>query len=266
MTLSPFWVDLHIHTVLSPCGELEMGAPDIVDACRQAGVALCAITDHNASDNAAAVAGAAQGAPVVLPGLEVQTAEDIHMVVIFPTVEEAADFQKWLWRKMPPVENRPEIFGDQLIIDKENQILGEQEILLVQGAGYSADEIAEEAMGREALVILAHLDRPSFSYEAVLGPVPDDFPCHALELSSFVSHEAFSEWKERYPGRVFIRSSDSHRLSDISRARCTVMMMENPSFAEVRMALLGLAGRSVTCPWGGGISAGGRTSGGEERQ
>ncbi|MGI6253146.1 MAG: PHP domain-containing protein [Aminivibrio sp.] len=254
MTLTPFWVDLHIHTVLSPCGELEMGAPDIVDACRRAGIALCAITDHNAAENAPAVAGAADGDPVVLPGIEIQTSEDIHIVAIFPTFIDAADFQKWLWRKMPPVKNRPEIFGDQLIIDKDNQILGEQEILLVQGAGYGADEAAGEAMNRGALVILAHVDRPSFSYEAVLGPVPDDFPCHALELTSSVSHRDFSQWRRRYPERIFIRSSDSHRLSDISRARSTVIMMKTPGFAELKKAFLSLEGRSVICPWGGGLS------------
>lgn len=252
MSLSPFWVDLHLHTVLSPCGELEMGAPEIVEAYRKADIALCAVTDHNASDNAEAVAEAAGGSPAVLAGMEVQTAEDIHIVVIFPGLVEAGDFQKWLWKKMPPVANRPEIFGDQLIIDKNNVITGEQEILLVQGAGYSADETAEEARSRGGLVILAHLDRPSFSYEAVLGPVPDDFPCHALELSSAVSHSEFSGWRERYPDRVFIRSSDSHRLSTISRDRCTAMMLESPCFREVERALSGLEGRSVVCPWGGG--------------
>ncbi|MBL3538250.1 PHP domain-containing protein [Aminivibrio sp.] len=252
MSLSPFWVDLHLHTVLSPCGELEMGAPEIVEAYRKADIALCAVTDHNASDNAEAVAEAAGGSPAVLAGMEVQTAEDIHIVVIFPGLVEAGDFQKWLWKKMPPIANCPEIFGDQLIIDKNNVITGEQEILLVQGAGYSADETAEEARSRGGLVILAHLDRPSFSYEAVLGPVPDDFPCHALELSSAVSHSEFSGWRERYPDRVFIRSSDSHRLSTISRDRCTAMMLESPCFREVELALSGLEGRSVVCPWGGG--------------
>ncbi len=262
MTVLPFWVDLHIHTVLSPCGELEMGAPDIAEACRRAGVALCAITDHNASDNARAVAEAAGGYPLVLPGIEVQTAEDIHLVTVFPSPEDAAEFQKWLWKRMGKVENRPEIFGEQLIIDKGNQIIGEQEILLVQGVGYTADETAAEAMSRGAIVILAHLDRPSFSYEAVLGPVPDDFPCHAFELSSSVSHEGFSEWRDRYPGRVFIRSSDSHRLFDISRARCTVMMMKAPAFEEVKMALMGLEGRSVICPWGEGPLSGRESSDG----
>ncbi len=99
MSLSPFWVDLHLHTVLSPCGELEMGAPEIVAAYRKADIALCAVTDHNASDNAEAVAGAAGVSPVVLPGMEVQTAEDIHIVVIFPGLFEAGDFQACFGRK-----------------------------------------------------------------------------------------------------------------------------------------------------------------------
>lgn len=250
MTPSPFWVDLHLHTVLSPCGELEMGASDIVEAYRRAGISLCAVTDHNSCDNARALMEASEGNPVVLPGIEAQSAEDIHVVVIFPGLEAALSFQEWLWVEMPPVVNRPEIFGDQLIIDKDNGIIGEQEILLVQGVGYSADEIAAEGRRRGALVILAHVDRPSFSYEAVLGPVPDDFPCHALELSPSVSHEAFAKWRTKYPDRVFIRSSDSHKLSTISKDKCTVMMLRSPSFEEVELALAGREGRSVVSPWG----------------
>lgn len=249
MTLSPFRVDLHLHTVLSPCGELEMGAPEIVAAYRKQGIALCAVTDHNAADNAPAVSGAAQGNPVVIPGMEVQSAEDIHLIVLFPDMETARSFQEWLWLEMPPIPNKPHIFGEQLIIDGENQILGEQEILLVQGAGYGADVIAAEALDRGCLVIPAHLNRPSFSYEAVLGPLPDDFPCSALELSSAVTPEEFQQWRRRYPGRLFIRSSDAHRLSEISKDRCTVMMLESPSFAEVALALKGQEGRSVLCPW-----------------
>lgn len=249
MTLSPFRVDLHLHTVLSPCGELEMGAPEIVAACRKEGISLCAVTDHNAADNAPAVAAAAAGNPVVIPGMEVQSAEDIHMVVLFPDMETARSFQEWLWLEMPPIPNKPEIFGEQLIIDGENQIIGEQETLLVQGTGYGADEIAAEALGRGCLVIPAHLNRPSFSYEAVLGPLPDDFPCSALELSAALPRADFQEWCRRYPGRLFIRSSDAHRLCEISKDRCTLMMLESPSFSELALALKGQQGRSVLCPW-----------------
>ncbi|HCL79625.1 MAG TPA: histidinol-phosphatase [Synergistaceae bacterium] len=250
MGLSPYWVDLHMHTVLSPCGELEMGAPEIAEAYRSAGIALCAVTDHNAADNAPAVAWAASGDPVVLAGMEVQSSEDIHVVVLFPDFDGAREYQRWLWEAMPPTQNRPDIFGDQLIIDGENSILDEQEILLIQGVGYSVDEVAQQAMDMGAIVIPAHLDRPSFSYEAGLGPVPSDFPCHALELSPAVSHADFRTWRERYPDRVFLRSSDAHRLSGISRDRCTVMMLEKPSFTEILLALANRDGRSVISPWG----------------
>ncbi len=249
--LSHFWVDLHLHTVLSPCGELEMGAPEIVAAYRDAGIALCAVTDHNDIANVPAIRGAAAEKPVVVSGIEVQTAEDIHVIVLFPDDEIASAYREWLWREMPPTENDPDIFGDQLVIDSENGILDERHVLLVQGVGYSVDEIASEAFERGSLVILAHIDRPSFSYESVLGRVPDDFPCHALELSPAVSHAAFADWKARYPDRVFVRSSDSHRLGTISRDRCTVMLLEEPSFEEVSMALKGQEGRAVLCPWAG---------------
>lgn len=250
MVLSPYWVDLHMHTVLSPCGELEMGAPEIVDAYRNAGIALCAVTDHNAADNAPAVASAAGGHPVVLAGMEVQSSEDIHVVVLFPDLDLAMEYQKWLWEAMPQTQNRPDIFGDQLIIDGENSILGEQEILLIQGVEYSVDQVAQNGMDMGAIVILAHLDRPSFSYEAVLGAVPPDFPCHAFELSPAVSHADFRSWRTRYPDRVFLRSSDAHRLSGISKDRCTVMMLEAPSFSEVLLALTNQGGRTVVSPWG----------------
>ncbi len=249
MTLTPFRVDLHLHTVLSPCGELEMGAPEIAAACREQGIALCAVTDHNAADNVPAVQAAAQGNPVVIPGMEVQSAEDIHLVVLFPDWETARSYQEWLWLEMPSIPNDPKIFGDQLIIDGENRIIGEQETLLVQGTVYCADDLAAEALERGCLVIPAHLNRPSFSYEAVLGPLPDDFPCSALELSPAVTREDFKMWRKRYPGRVFLRSSDAHRLREISKDRCTVMMLEGPSFSELALALKGQEGRSVLCPW-----------------
>ncbi len=249
MSLSHFWVDLHLHTVLSPCGELEMGAPEIAWTYRAAGIALCAVTDHNDIANVPAVRSAAEEMPVVLSGMEVQTAEDIHIVVLFPDDHTAAGYREWLWKEMPQRANDPGIFGEQLVIDSDNNILDEQQTLLVQGVGYSVDEVAAEAWERGALVIPAHIDRPSFSYESVLGRVPDDFPCHALELSPAVSHAAFAAWRERYPERVFIRSSDSHRLSSIARDRCTVMLLEEPSFEEVSMALKGQEGRAVLCPW-----------------
>ena len=242
------WIDLHLHTVLSPCADLDMGAPEISERCRAEGVAVFAVTDHNHSGNAPALQRASGGKPVVLPGMEIQSMEDIHIVLIFPDCGQAETFQEWLWQRMPPIQNQEDVFGYQLVIDHENNVERQESILLVQGVQYSVDEIAARGMDSGAIVIPAHMDRPAFSYEAVLGRLPDDFPCSAIEVSPRVSHADLLQWRERYPSRPIIRSSDAHRLADISRSRCTPMLLAEPSFREIKLALSGSLGRKILFP------------------
>ena len=102
--LKPFWVDLHIHTLLSPCGELEMGAPEVIEKAREAGLDIIGIADHNTCENYPGMAGAAQnggrpGVPVVLPCIEAQSAEDIHTLCVFPEYPLALEFKEWLWKR-----------------------------------------------------------------------------------------------------------------------------------------------------------------------
>jgi PHP family Zn ribbon phosphoesterase len=245
-----FWVDLHLHTVLSPCGELEMGAREIVSRARESGLDVIAITDHNTCDNYRAVAGFADGNPEVLPALEVQTAEDIHVVTIFPSIQAAGEFKKWLWLKMPPIKNDPDVFGDQVVIDADNDIIRMEDTLLIQGAGYDIDTVVSRANGMGAITILAHADRPAFAYTAVLGPFPEDYPVDAIELSCRLDSEQAGEWRRRYPSRTFIRSSDSHSLGTMGRGNCSKMLLAGPSFDEIMMALHGTDGRRVCWPWG----------------
>lgn len=248
-SLTPYCADIHIHTVLSPCGELEMGAPDIVLKARQEGLNIIAITDHNSALNFPAVFKAAAGNPVVIPGIEVQTAEDIHVVTLFKDYNTISDFQLWLWQRMPGVQNRPEVFGDQLVISDKNDILCEEEILLVQGVGYSVDEVAIEAKRRGGLVILAHIDRPSFSYPAVLGPIPSKFPADALEVSWRCFPEEVEALQARYPEWTFIRSSDSHWLKSLCIENSSTFLLAEPSFDELAKAIRKEDGRKVLAPW-----------------
>lgn len=248
--LSYYWVDLHIHTVLSPCGELEMGAPEIVRKVREAGIDIIAISDHNRADNCAAIMEAAAGDPVVFPAIEVQTAEDIHVVTIFPDLAGVLDFQAWLWEAMPPIPNDPDVFGDQVVVGANNEIIRMEDTLLIQGAGYEIDTIVKRARGAGAIVNLAHVDRPAFAYPAVLGPIPADYAVDAFELSKHLDFEQAQAWREKYPGRTFIRSSDSHSLDTLCRANCTKMLLEAPIFEEVRLALAGRDGRRISWPWG----------------
>ena len=248
--LSYYWVDLHIHTALSPCGELEMGAPEIVQKVREAGIDVIAITDHNCSDNCAAIMEVAAGNPVVFPAIEVQTAEDIHVVTVFPDLASVRDFQAWLWKEMPPIPNDPDIFGYQVVIDANNEIVRMEDTMLIQGVGYEIDTIVRRAHEAGAIVNLAHIDRPAFAYPAVLGPIPADYPVDAFELSKRLNSEQAQEWRDKYPERTFIRSSDSHSLDTLSRANCTKMLLEAPTFEEIRLALAGRDGRRISWPWG----------------
>jgi PHP family Zn ribbon phosphoesterase len=149
---------------------------------------------------------------------------------------------------MPPVLNREDIFGFQLVIDQDNNVVNREPILLIQGAQYTLDEIAARGMESGAIVIPAHLDRSSFSYEAVLGRLPESFPCSAVEISPRAPHSDLAGWKKRCAGRTLVRSSDAHRLEDISRSHCTPMLLEKPSFEELKLALAGEQGRKVLYP------------------
>lgn len=246
-----FHMDLHIHTVLSPCAELDMGAPDIIRRCIEEHVDIIAITDHNSSRNSRAVKKAAEGSGVeVICGLEVQSAEDIHVLCLFPDQERAALFEEWVKERLPRILNRPEKFGDQIEIDEKNNIIREHEILLVQGMNATADEIIERAAVAGGLSILAHIDRPVYSYIAVLGMIPGDLKVDAVELSGCLSGDEALEWKAKTGGRNVIRTSDAHRLMDISLDRTTPVMLERPSFREIEMAFKGESGRKILWPWG----------------
>ncbi|GHV50982.1 histidinol-phosphatase [Synergistales bacterium] len=241
--------DLHIHTVLSPCGELEMDAPGIVGRARDEGIDIIAVTDHNASDNYRAVSDYADGNPVVLPGMEVQTGEDIHVLTIFADEDTVKKFQEIIRLKMMPMKNAPEVFGHQPIIDSKGDILEFEDLLLMQGTLYDIDSVVRMTQERGGIAILAHVDRPSFSYTAALGPFPEDYPADAFEISSAASGEAAAKWLGKYPLRTFTRSSDAHMIEHISRDRCTEMYLEAPSFDEIKLAIAGQDGRYIISPW-----------------
>ena len=246
--LAVYFVDLHLHTVLSPCADLEMGAAEIVKKCRSEGISIIAVTDHSHVANYNALRDAARepGEPLlVLPGMEVQSIEDIHVVVVFPDEDTAYKYKDWLWQKMPDIKNKNDTFGYQLIIDKDNNILDKEEVLLIQGVMRTVDEISAAALAMGCIVIMAHMDRPSFSYEVVLGRLPDEFQCSAIELSPRVNDTEMLKWREKYPGRTIIRSSDAHKPDQISRSNCTKMKLCGLSFDEVTLALRNESGREV---------------------
>ena len=227
-----------------------MGAPDIVAATREAGIDILGISDHNACENWPGIHEAAAGNPVVLPCIETQSAEDIHVLCVFSEYDRVLAYKNWLWQKIRPIQNDVDHFGYQLVIDAHNDIVREEPILLIQGAGWEVDQVVAKTQEMGGLAILAHVDRPAFSYPAALGPMPLDYPADAFELSWRATSEEANEWREKYPGRAFIRSSDSHMLNGFSRAHCTKMYLEEPTFDEIRKAIKGEDSRRISWPWG----------------
>lgn len=236
--------DLHVHTVLSPCAEVEMIPPRIVERALRLGLGIIGIADHNSAENVAAVMEAARGSELaVLPGMEVQSREEVHLLCLFDTLEQVLTMQGRVYNHLPLHKNRAEVFGSQFVVDARGRFLRENDRLLLTSTSLSVEEVVARVRGLQGLCIPAHVDRPSYSLLANLGfiPVGSDFP--AVEISRQVtSTEARTAFPDIADCAV-IASGDAHRLAEMT-AR-TAFQIEAPTIAELLLALTKHQGRGV---------------------
>ena len=229
--------DLHIHTCLSPCGDALMTPPNIANMANIKGLDIIAITDHNSSRNVRAVMKAAEGLKLsVIPGIEVTTAEEIHIVCLFPNVDSAERAGSELEKHLPQVPNRPEYFGEQVIMDENEKITGIFPLLLPNALDISIDALPKLVGFFGGFCYPAHIDRASNSIIAVFGEVPETprFPC--LEVHDPQGFFANAENMCYRDGYTIITSSDAHRLQDVSE-REHFIELAKPSFDCLRKAL-----------------------------
>ena len=230
MTLVKF--DLHIHSCLSPCANLEMSPSEIVARARAAGMDGIALTDHQSARNTPAIAECARRAGIkCLYGMEVQTAEEVHTVALFDTVEQALALTDWVYAAMPKRVNDPESFGDQPVVTWDDDIVEMEWRILAIGCRRMIPETAAKVHELGGLYIAAHVDRPNFSVLGTLGEIPeptadsrqataDEQGSHtgryfdAVELSR-TADEAL--WLPKTVGYAVTRSSDAHNLDDVAR-------------------------------------------------
>ena len=210
--------DLHIHSCLSPCASLEMAPGDIVARALAAGMGGIAITDHNSAMNAPAMAVRAKKAGLAcLFGMEVQTAEEVHTLAIFDTVERALAMTDWVYEAMPRRVNDPETFGDQPVVTADDDIVEMEWRILAMGCRRSIPETSAKVRELGGLYIAAHIDRPNFSVIGSLGAIPsapDGAPYFdAVELSRTADE---SVWTPRAEGYATTRSSDAHNPDDVA--------------------------------------------------
>jgi PHP family Zn ribbon phosphoesterase len=240
--MNKFRADLHVHTVLSPCAEVEMIPPLIVREALERGIHLIAITDHNATGNIRAVMEAAQGTGLtVLPGMELQTREEVHLLCLFDTLEQTETWQKVVDSVLPERSNNPEFFGEQFIVDASGEFIRREERLLIVSAEIGLDDAAAQVHALGGFAIPAHVDRKAFSLISNLGLVPPGF--EALEISRHLKPDEAAIHYPQIRGYPLIQNGDVHRLDDFLGV-CE-FNIEAPSLSEIRMALKSIAGRTL---------------------
>lgn len=248
-----FKADLHIHTCLSPCAELNMGPKTIVDKALQCGLDVIGISDHNSSENVPAVMRAAQDRNLtVLPGMEVTSKEEVHILAVFDTVDRALRLQEIVYEHLHG-ENDPEAFGLQVVVNEDHDVLGFNNRLLAGATELSIEQVVDSICGLEGLAIAAHVDRETFGILGQLGFVPEELHLDALELSPNTSLEEARRRFPEYAGYAFVRSSDAHSATDIGKVWTSLLLCE-PSTREIKKALRGEDGRRVV-PEDAGVCA-----------
>lgn len=238
--MSRYYYDLHIHSCLSPCADNDMTPANIAGMAALQGLTLVALTDHNSCKNCPAFFTHARRYGIVpVAGMELTTAEDIHALCLFPTLESAMSFDALVEKRLIKVKNKPELFGDQLIMNDEDEPVGTVEPLLINATSLDLAEAYETVTSLGGVCYPAHIDRESGGLVAILGAFPPLPHFSAFELN-FKS--SLDEYLTRFPelcAKQLIVSSDAHELGCISEAENTIELCDEPySSAAVRQELI----------------------------
>lgn len=238
--------DFHIHTLLSPCAEIEMTPHHIIMRAAQYGVDAVAITDHNASANAAAAVEAAKSYGVkVFPGMEVECREEAHIVVLFDTLEQLAAWQKIVDANMSGLKNNAERFGAQFIVDDDDNFIAEEERMLLGPLKLPAAEVIQKVNAMGGMAIAAHVDRPSYSLLMQLGFLPSDMGLAAAEISSAGIRELKEQkLKLALGGLNYVTDSDAHMMDSFINGPKNLITVKSLTVAELKLALAAEDGRS----------------------
>ncbi len=208
-----FKFDLHIHSCLSPCGDLASSPAAIVRAAKAAGLDGIMISDHNSSRNCPALAEVCRReAFKCLFGMEVMTAEEVHCLAVFDTLEQAAAMTETIYAALPRRANVPAAFGDQVVVNADEEVEELETHLLSAPTSLTLREAGVRIHGLGGLFIAAHMDRSVFSVTSQLGGLAGDEGFDAVEISRRAD---VAVWRDKTLGLPFIRSSDAHYLDGI---------------------------------------------------
>jgi len=240
-----FRADLHIHTCLSPCADLFMTPRNIIEKTASLGINIIAVCDHNSAENIAVAheIGKKRGITVI-PGMEITSTEEVHILGLFSSLDRVNDMQKQVYEHLQPGENDEDAFGMQVVVNAEDEVLGFNKRLLIGSTDLSLDRIVSLIHGFQGIAIASHIDREGFGIIGQLGFIPPGSGFDALEISSRMSAEKAMELFGRYRSIPWITSSDAHELEDIGR-KTVGLHMNHATFEELCLALKEAEGRRV---------------------
>ena len=212
----PLYYDLHIHSCLSPCGDDDMTPANLVGMAAVKGLDVIALTDHNSCRNcpAAMYHGEKYGVTVV-PGMELTTREEVHVICLFPSLEDALRFDALIYEKLLPFPNREDIFGKQQIMDERDEVAGTVENLLINATSVSFDDVFSLAGFFHGIAYPAHVDKASTSLLSNLGFVPPGSTFSCAEFHDFKNLHRIRREHPYFENCNVICCSDAHYLQDI---------------------------------------------------
>ncbi|MDA3938924.1 MAG: PHP domain-containing protein [Spirochaetia bacterium] len=238
--------DLHLHTILSPCGDYGMTPERIVAKSKEKGLDMIAITDHNSAGNFEAVrtAGEREGLTVI-GGMEICSEEEVHLLGYFDRNEDLYNMEMIVQANLPGINN-PEAFGDQVFLDSNDKILGVSEKLLFGATSLSIDRIVDLVHLNGGMVVASHVDRESFSILSQLGFIPEGLKLDGIEIiNSEMTVDRENVGKPGYLyGYPYISCSDAHYIEDIGK-RMTEFSLLEPNVKELILAIHGKNNRGV---------------------
>ncbi|MDX9848161.1 MAG: PHP domain-containing protein [Tenuifilaceae bacterium] len=240
-----FRADLHIHTVLSPCGDLDMSPRRIVELAKVRNLDIIAITDHNSTLHGPVIRRLAEPLGItVFFGAEVTTREEVHCLCLFETEEQREAFQHFINENLPNFPNDPQKFGYQVVVNEDDEILQELEPLLISGLEAGINDVQKKVHELMGLFIPAHVDRPRYSIISQLGFIPPDLQFDALEIFRNTDPQAFLNQHSYLAKPTLIKNSDAHYPDQIG-ATYTEYLLQSPTLEELAMALHCQNGRRV---------------------
>ena len=237
--------DLHIHSCLSPCGDNESTPANIIGMAYVKGLDVVALTDHNSAKNCAAAKEVADAYGVCfLPGMELTTEEEVHVVCLFDSIEKALAMDEYVHNKLLKIKNDKAIFGEQLILNSDDEIIGEEEYLLINATSVSFAESFKVAESFGGIAIPAHIEKSANSLLANLGFVPPDSTFNTVELKNKGRYDELCKIHPYLSSCRVITDSDAHYLQDINEpinflhareksAAAVIEALKQPKYKEV---------------------------------